>query len=128
MKKLTGAVPGLALLAAALVLSLGVGSAASAEVGLCPAGDSGKVDVSGENVTLTITAPDGFVITGYCVKAGSVKQGLGSESYVVDPPATSVVISHSSGKAISHYSYTLDESEEECPPEDNSCASGAGGE
>lgn len=127
VKKLIGAVPGLALLAVVLVLSVGVGSATSAETGLCAAGDSGKIDVSGDNVTLTLTAPDGFVISGYCVKAGSVKQALGPESYVVDPPATSVVISHSSGKAISHYSYTLEESVE-CPPEDNSCGSGAGGE
>jgi hypothetical protein len=127
VKKLIGAVPGLALLAVVLVLSAGVGSAASAEAGLCAAGDSGKIDVSGDYVTLTITAPDGFVITGYCVKAGSSKQGLGAESYVVDPPATSVVISHSSGKTISHYSYTLDEGLE-CPPEDNSCGSRSGGE
>jgi hypothetical protein len=128
VKKLMGAVPGLALLAVVLVLTIGVGSAASSDTGICVGGDSGKVDVYGEAVTLTITAPDGFVITGYCVKAGSTKQGLGSEYYVVDPPAASVVISHSSGKAISHYSFTVEESVAECPPEDNSCGSGAGGE
>lgn len=122
VKKLIGAAPGLALLATVVVLTIGVGSAASSDAGVCGGGDSGKVDVSGDHTTLTLTADDGFVITGYCVKAGSAKQGLGPESYVVDPPASSVEISHSSGKAISHYSYTVAEDEdEECPPEDVSC-------
>ncbi|WP_285105823.1 hypothetical protein [Promicromonospora sp. MEB111] len=67
----------------------------------CPKG--GKVDVSGEHTTLVVTAPDGYLITGYCVKAGSANQGLGPEDVVVDPPAAEVTISHSSGKAISHY-------------------------
>jgi hypothetical protein len=129
VKKLIGAAPSLALLAVVLVLTVGVGSAASSDTSVCAGGDSGKVDVYGEDATLTITAPDGFVITGYCVKAGSEKQGNGPESYVVDPPATSVVISHSSGKAISHYSYTVEESgDEECPPEDVLCGSASGGE
>ena len=89
---------------------------------VCTAGDSGKVDVSGDHTTLTLTAPDGYLISGYCVKAGSANQGLGPEYYAVDPPAASVEISHSSGKAISHYSYTLVEDEsEECPPEDVLC-------
>ena len=121
MKKLIGAAPGLALLAVVLVLTIGVGSAASSDTSVCAGGDSGKVDVYGEDATLTVTAPDGYVITGYCVKAGSEKQGNGVESYVVDPPATSVVISHSSGKAISHYSVTLGQPSEECPPEDVLC-------
>ncbi|MFD6448673.1 LPXTG cell wall anchor domain-containing protein [Promicromonospora sp. NPDC060204] len=67
----------------------------------CP--KDGKVDVSGEHTTLVVTAPDGYLITGYCVKAGSANQGLGPEDVVVDPPAAEVTISHSSGKAISHY-------------------------
>ena len=122
VKKLIGAAPGLALLAAVVALTIGVGSAASSGTGVCSAGDSGKVDVSGDHTTLTLEADDGYVITGYCVKAGSEKQGLGAEYYVVDPPATSVEISHSSGKAISHYSYTVEEGgEPECPPEDVLC-------
>ena len=117
MKKLIAAL--VVLASCAVVLTVGVAPAISSGSLACPAGTSGKIDVSGDDTTLTITAPDGYVITGYCVKAGSAKQGNGPESYVVDPPVTSVVISHSSGKGISHYSYTLEESDEEqCPPED----------
>jgi len=81
---------------------------------VCPEGDSGKIDVSGSHASLTLTAPEGKLISGYCVKAGSANQGLGPESYTVDPPAKSVTISHSSGKDISHYSLTF--VDENSPP------------
>ena len=74
---------------------------------VCPAGDSGKIDVSGSQASITVTAPDGKLISGYCVKAGSANQGLGPEFYTVSPPAKSVTITHSSGKDISHYSLTF---------------------
>jgi hypothetical protein len=116
VKKLIGAL--VVLASCAVVLTVGVAPAVSSGSQVCPAGTSGKIDVTGSYMTLTITAPDGYVITGYCVKAGSAKQGNGPEFYVVDP-AASVDISHSSGKDISHYSYTVEESsDEECPPED----------
>ncbi|MEV0951389.1 LPXTG cell wall anchor domain-containing protein [Promicromonospora sp. NPDC050249] len=67
----------------------------------CP--KDGKVDVTGEHTTLEVTAEPGYLITGYCVKAGSDKQGNGPVDVVVDPPAATVTISHPSGKAISHY-------------------------
>jgi LPXTG-motif cell wall-anchored protein len=67
----------------------------------CP--KDGKVDVQGEQTTLEVTAEPGYLITGYCVKAGSDKQGDGPFDAVVDPPAATVTISHPSGKAISHY-------------------------
>jgi LPXTG-motif cell wall-anchored protein len=67
----------------------------------CP--KDGKVDVTGEQATLQVTAEPGYLITGYCVKAGSDKQGDGPVDVVVDPPAATVTISHPSGKAISHY-------------------------
>lgn len=57
--------------------------------------------------SLTVTAPEGQLISGYCVKAGSINQGLGPEYVTVDPPAASVTISHTSGKDISHYSLTF---------------------
>jgi len=81
---------------------------------VCPEGDSGKIDVSGNHASLTLTAPEGKLISGYCVKAGSANQGLGPEFYTVDPPAKSVTISHSSGKDISHYSLTF--VDEQTPP------------
>ena len=70
--------------------------------------------MSGSNASLTLTAPEGKLISGYCVKAGSANQGLGPEFYTVDPPAKSVTISHSSGKDISHYSLTF--VDEQTPP------------
>jgi cell division septation protein DedD len=81
---------------------------------VCPEGDSGKIDVSGNNASLTLTASEGKLIVGYCVKAGSANQGLGPEFYTVDPPAKTVTISHSSGKDISHYSLTF--VDDEAPP------------
>jgi hypothetical protein len=69
------------------------------------AGD--KVDVGGEQLSIVVNAPEGYLISEYCVKAGSIEQGDGPEYVTVDPPASSVTISHSSGKAISHYSLTL---------------------
>ena len=80
---------------------------------VCPEGDSGKIDVSGSNASVTVTAPEGKLISGYCVKAGSANQELGPEFHTVDPPATTVTITHSSGKDISHYSLTF---VEETPP------------
>ena len=119
----------MALLAVLVALAVGVGSAASSDTGVCAGGDSGKVDVSGDHTTLTLTAPDGYVITSYCVKAGSEKQGNGPETYAVDPPAQEVVISHSSGKAISHYSYTVAQDDDEyCPPEDTTGCADVSGE
>jgi LPXTG-motif cell wall-anchored protein len=75
----------------------------------CP--KDGKVDVDGEHVSLVVTAEPGYLITGYCVKAGSDKQGNGPENYVVNPPAAEVTITHSSGKAISHYTLITIETE-----------------
>ena len=97
---------GVALLLAgalALVGFAGVALAGDNE-GVCRGLDSGKINVSGEIKSLTITAPAGFLIDGYCVKAGSVNQGNGPEYYRVNPPQPSFTISHSSGKDISHYS------------------------
>lgn len=71
---------------------------------VCAGLDSGKIDVGNAGPSLEITAPAGSLISGYCVKAGSVKQGNGPEFVAVNPPAESVTVAHSSGKDISHYS------------------------
>ena len=75
---------------------------------VCAGLSSGKIDTQGDPQTVTLTAPEGMVITGYCVKAGSGNQGDGREYVVLDPAAyaATLVISHSSGKAVSHYSFT----------------------
>lgn len=92
---------------------LNVGIAAATNEGQVCEG-APKVDVSGSHKSITVTAPDGYLITGYCVKAGSAKQGLGPEYVDVDPDAVTVTITHSSGKDISHYVVYL--TEMETPP------------
>lgn len=99
--------------AAAFAAPVAVAPVATTGDATCP--KDGKVDVEGDHKTLVVTAPDGYLITGYCVKAGSAQQGLGPEFVEVDPPATQVTISHSSGKDISHY--TLETVKAEPTPE-----------
>jgi len=80
-------------------------SAHAGPAGVCPGLDSGKIDVSGEQTSITVTAPAGYLIDEYCVKAGSVQGGTGGPVIVaVNPPQKSVTITYPSGKAISHYS------------------------
>ncbi|NKX53993.1 hypothetical protein [Arthrobacter mobilis] len=97
-------------LAALAVAGLALpGSSAPAEAAppanqLCPKWDSGRIDVSGKQGSVTIKAPAGKTIAAVCVKAGSAKQGLGAEVTYLDYAKKAVTVSHSSGKDISHYS------------------------
>lgn len=76
---------------------------------VCDGLDSGKKDLPDGNLTFEIVAPEGYLITGYCVKAGSENQEDGGPEYeTVEPPAASVVIKHSTGKDISHYSFSYE--------------------
>lgn len=68
---------------------------------VCP--EEGKAQPGGNQPSVLVTAPDGMVITGYCVKAGSAQQEEGPEYEYFDSPVTEVTITHSSGKDISHY-------------------------
>jgi hypothetical protein len=94
-----------------LALTLGLASitpaVAANEDGVCAGLDSGKIDVSGEVDSVTIKAPDGYVLTGYCVKAGSAVQGDGPV-YVDLNGETSYTITYPTGKGISHYSYSYE--------------------
>ena len=102
MKKLlaAGAVAGLVLLGAGLAPA----NAAPPVGQICPAWDSGKIDVADGIKSIEITAPAGVEITAVCVKAGSANQGLGAQITYYNPSQLSVTISHYSGKDISHYS------------------------
>lgn len=71
---------------------------------VCAGLDSGKHDVAGSQKTVTVTAPAGFVITDYCVKAGSVQQGNGPHYVQLSEPVESVTFGHPSGKDVSHWS------------------------
>lgn len=85
---------------------------------VCEGFDSEKIDVVGNQKSVTVTALEGKLIDGYCVKAGSdqsVEDGA-VQFIAVSPPAESVTITHPSGKDVSHYalSYT-DKPVELCP-------------
>ena len=88
-----------------LPIALALEVAATCEPKGAGPGYSGKINTSGDPLSVTVSAPAGNVITKYCVKAGSATQGYGPEYYNVVPPQSSVTIAHSSGKAVSHYSY-----------------------
>lgn len=71
---------------------------------VCGPLDSGKIDTTGDPQTVTVTAPDGKLIDGYCVKAGSSNQGDGPVYVTVDPPVKTLTFGYPGGKAVSHYS------------------------
>lgn len=84
---------------------------------ICPGLDSGKIDVPSnpEVTSITITVPDGFVITEVCAKAGSANQGNGAVIITVDPPSQTFTFEHPTGKGISHYSYSFEPAPTETP-------------
>lgn len=76
--------------------------------GVCLELDSGKIDTTGDPLSVTVTAPEGMVITGYCVKAGSENQGDGPV-YIDGLSLTTLLVAYPSAKgvppkAVSHYS------------------------
>lgn len=114
------------LLFAALSMVLAV-PAISAQQEVCGGLDSGKIDITDSNVsetgsfgtdgswsydaalgTVTVTAPTGYLISGYCVKAGADNEnsGGGLEGGTITPVKT-YVIDHSTKDSISHFSVSL---------------------
>jgi hypothetical protein len=89
----------LLLLPALAVLGAQATPAAASEV--CSGTHLSPPDNTTES--FTYTAPDGYLIAGWCVKAGPT-----AESHDLSgAPVASVTIAHSSGKDISHYSVVL---------------------
>ncbi|GAB3164662.1 hypothetical protein GCM10027059_21130 [Myceligenerans halotolerans] len=103
----------LSVLGAAALLAVGLGvvptAAASATVmergatiatgqndQVCP--EEGKVETPEGPSEVTVTAPEGQLISGYCVKAGPTP-----ETVTLDEPVEEVTIVPESGKDISHY-------------------------
>jgi hypothetical protein len=113
------------LLMLTILLALAAVSPAFADADddqVCEGFDSGKIDTVGDPDTVEFDAPEGKLISGYCVKAGSANQEDGGPVFVsVDPPAASVTIAHPSGKAVSHYAvqYTDDTPPEVCEFDEN---------
>jgi hypothetical protein len=91
-------------------LSVGLGAfvspaqATDANDQVCEGLDSGKIDTDNSPATVTVTAPDGYFIDEYCVKAGSIENGNGPVYMPVDPPVKTLTFDYPGGKAISHYS------------------------
>ena len=90
------------VLGAAVFAFTGAGAAQASDV--CGPLDSGKIDTTGDPSTVTVTAPDGFLIDQYCVKAGSSNNGAGPVYVDVDPHQKTITFGHPSGKDVSHYS------------------------
>lgn len=103
---------GSALLLVAGLVALGAGPAVAGGAG----GDNGgkvcqdlsTTKIGGDNqMSITVTAPAGKLISAYCVKAGSSLQGFGPQYVYLNPPVDHVTITyHYNGesKQISHYS------------------------
>jgi LPXTG-motif cell wall-anchored protein len=100
------------IIIAALLVALGAGLhgdpvSAEGNGNKCAEYNVPKVETTGDPLTVTITAPEGQLIAKVCIKAGSANQGDGPEYTTYDPPVPSVTIGHSSGHAVSHYTYKL---------------------
>jgi LPXTG-motif cell wall-anchored protein len=99
-----------ALLLAAMAGVVGVMGAGSQPVsaqnaGVCEPLDSGKIDTEDPDAaTVTVEAPDGKLIDGYCVKAGAEQSGGGPIFIPVTPPAKKVVVDYPNFDSVSHYS------------------------
>jgi hypothetical protein len=97
----------------ATIGAVGAAGTVGAQEQVCPNLDTGHLDANNQT-TFTFTAPAGQLIVQVCVKAGSTQQGDGPE-FIDFPGVTSATFSHSSGKAISHFSVKFGEA----PPPPN---------
>lgn len=96
----------LTALSTSAVLVWSGSATASTDGQVCSALTSGKIDTKGDPQTVTISAPPGQEITGYCVKAGSAQQGDGPAYFTLGEPVSNLTFGHPSRKAVSHYSFT----------------------
>lgn len=94
-----------AVMVGALALALGAGAMpaqATQPEFICESfapNGTDKINTTGDPATVPWTAPDGFLIDGYCVKAGTTKVFV-----PVDPPQKTVIIDHPLKDSVSHYS------------------------
>lgn len=81
------------------------GTCADIGDGTGESGASGKIEGGWDDgdEALTISAPDGYLIYMYCVKAGSETSGGGVEIIEVEPPLETVTIDHPDVNSVSHY-------------------------
>jgi hypothetical protein len=101
MKKILAAVTAVAL-SFAMVALPSIAASADQPDFICPSyapSGTDKINTSGDPATVPYTAPSGYLVDYYCVKAGT-------EHYIVDvvPPAASITIDHPTKDSVSHYS------------------------
>lgn len=72
-----------------------------------------KIDTEGDPATVPVTAPAGFLIDAYCVKAGTTEHIV-----PVSPAKASVEIDHPEKDSVSHYQVHLVAAPDEDPDED----------
>ncbi|MDP9823734.1 hypothetical protein [Nocardioides massiliensis] len=121
MKRRTPALVLAGLVAAGLLTPAAVAAPDPGKV--CAGLNSGKIDTKGDPASVRVTAPAGKLISGYCVKAGSVNQGDGPVYVTLANPVATYVLEYigSDGKRkdVSHYSLSYVSATPEDPkPED----------
>jgi hypothetical protein len=95
----------LAMIVVAFLVAPAAGAQGSDQT--CSGGQ--QVDLQREVYEITVTAPEGQLISGYCVKGGSVQQECGPMYTMFTHPLKTVTIEYDhylnscDGKAISHY-------------------------
>jgi hypothetical protein len=102
MKKLISGVAIVALAFGGVIIGAGAASATPPDTICSEAGYEPKVDTVGDPATVPYTAPDGFLVDSYCVKAGTTKHII-----AVDPPSETVTIDHPEKDSVSHYQVRL---------------------
>lgn len=93
-----------AIIAIALVVAVFGGTSTPAQAAdVCPPLDSGKINTVGDPATVTVTAPAGFLIDRYCVKAGP------TPVFINVNDLKTVVVDYPGIDSVSHYSlsYTV---------------------
>jgi hypothetical protein len=70
-------------------------------------GYEAKVDTAGDPATVPYTAPSGYLVDAYCVKAGSVNSGGGPLIVTLATPSASITIDHPNVGSVSHYQVHL---------------------
>ncbi|WP_277209568.1 hypothetical protein [Isoptericola croceus] len=90
---------------------------------VCPDMDEPKTDTDDEPETVTLTAPEGKLISTYCVKSGSDGKGNGPKIVTLDVPQPEVEISYVADnkcKDISHYAVAYVDAPTPTPSPDDS--------
>ena len=81
-------------------------TAAAGPQGVCAGLDSGRVNVQGNQTSITVQATSGRLIAGYCFKAGN---RAGPQVVQVSPPRAVVTID-GGGRNLVHYSLDFEDS------------------